>query len=203
MDISYSNQTHQNLLSSEDIVEIEQLNNYYFYAIDGLVNGNDAAAWADTFTDDGTFSIVDSSGTVIQQATGTDNLENLYETFPEVETTRHWNDNLIVQPTVTGAEAESYILAMDIASTPATIERTGVYTDQLLRINGSWKFQNRTLTLDPVEPFSQTTGAELSQPKDFNNFGISQNISPLTFEQTPDIFSQNFNSEAFGENLEI
>jgi hypothetical protein len=138
-------------LRSSDIVDIQQLNSFYFFAIDALVEGDPAASWAATFTTTGTFSIV-QNGQVLFQATGTQELISTYGTFPNVQTTRHWSNNLLIESSRGGAKSSCYVIAMDIGTLPATIIRSGIYRDELVKIRGNWKYQNRTLILDPNSP---------------------------------------------------
>ncbi|MBW4577612.1 MAG: nuclear transport factor 2 family protein [Aphanothece sp. CMT-3BRIN-NPC111] len=141
-------QKQQKPLSPVDMLEIQQLYSQYFYALDGLLGRDSATKWANTFAPNGKFSIVKADGTLVEQATGRQALINLYKTFPNVETTRHWMNNLMIEPDTQGAKGGCYIIAMDIKSSPATIARSGLYKDKLVKISGSWKFQSRVLVLD-------------------------------------------------------
>jgi hypothetical protein len=136
-------------LSAGDKLAIEQLNARYFHALDGLLGADSNVQWAYTFTADGTFVLRDADGNVIGQATGTSALVEIYATFPDAATTRHWINNLLIEPEATGARSSCYIIAMDIAGIPSSIARTGIYTDHLVRVGAKWRFQHRTLTLDP------------------------------------------------------
>ena len=140
-------------VGSQELLAIQQLNARYFYAIDGLLGPDSAAMWAATFTADGTFLLLSATGEVILQATGTEELISIYEDFPDIATTRHWINNLLLEATATGATGGCYIIAMDIQSSPASIARTGLYDDQLVKVNGQWRFQSRTLTLDASSSF--------------------------------------------------
>ncbi len=141
-------------LSPEDQIAIEDLNALHFYALDGLdelITGDPGTFWANTFTPNGTFSIVKESN-VLFKVTGFAQLVAAYKTFPDVETTRHWINDLIIKPDVGGAKAGCYIIAMDIKNNPATIIRSGIYKDRLVKVGSNWKFLSRTLTLDPNSP---------------------------------------------------
>ncbi|WP_158266006.1 nuclear transport factor 2 family protein [Chroococcidiopsis sp. CCALA 051] len=150
--LQLSAQTPKRALSSNDILAIQQLNSNYFYTLDALKEGNNAAKWADTFTPDGIFSLTSADGTVIVQATGTQELINTYNAFPDVQTTRHWNNNLLIESDFGGAKGGCYVIAMNIQSIPATIVRTGLYEDRFVKFGENWKFQARTLILDPNVP---------------------------------------------------
>ncbi|MBE9192871.1 nuclear transport factor 2 family protein [Gloeocapsopsis crepidinum LEGE 06123] len=148
-------QTPKVLLSSKDILAIQALNARHFYALDGLSNlipGDPGTNWAATFTPDGTFSIVRANGDVVIKATGTQELLRVYKTFPDVQTTRHWINDLIIEPNTQGAKGGCYIIAMNIKNDPAAVIRTGVYKDQIIKIGRNWKFKSRTLILDPNSP---------------------------------------------------
>jgi hypothetical protein len=41
---------------------------------------------------------------------------------------------------------------MDIKEFPLRIIRSGLYEDQLVRVDAAWKFQARKLILDPSSP---------------------------------------------------
>jgi hypothetical protein len=140
-------------LGAPEVSAIQQLNARYFYAIDGLLGPDSAAMWAATFTDDGTFVLLNATGEVVLQATGTAELISIYAEFPDIATTRHWINNLLLEASATGATGGCYIIAMDIQSSPASITRTGLYDDQLVKVNGQWRFQSRTLTLDASSSF--------------------------------------------------
>jgi len=139
-------------LSTADRLAIDQLNATYFHAIDGLLGADSDARWAGTFTPDGTFTLVDATGALVAEAAGTDALVEAWSTFPAVATTRHWSDNHLVSRDGHGVSASCYIVALEVGVSPATISRTGVYTDQLVEVGGRWLYQHRTLTLDPNSP---------------------------------------------------
>jgi hypothetical protein len=142
-------------LSTTDILEIQDLSARYFYTLDGLDNlipGDPATNWANTFTPNGTFSIFQTNGEVLLKATGFNDLIRTYKTFPDVQTTRHWINDLIIESDVGGAKSGCYIIAMNIKNNPATIVRTGIYQDRLVKIRDRWKFKSRSLILDPNSP---------------------------------------------------
>ena len=142
-------------LSSADRLEISELYCRYFYSIDGLtaiVGGKADQNWADTFTADGEFSVVRANGDVLAKVRGTAELLKLYATLPDVETTRHWTNNLLVRPDELGVRGGCYIIAIDIKVFPGRIVRSGVYEDRLAKVGAAWKFQSRKLILDPGSP---------------------------------------------------
>jgi hypothetical protein len=144
-------------LSAEDIVSIGQLNAEYAVALDGLVSDS-VARLANTFTTDGTFSIVSSSGEpIVPEVQGTASLIGLFSRATDVATTRHWYNNLLIEPDGDGARMTCYIIAVKIKQMPATLERSGIYRDKLVKVNGQWKFRSRLLVLDPGSPVGVTT----------------------------------------------
>ena len=139
-------------ISSADRLEIFELYSRYFQSIDGLtavVGGKADQNWADTFTADGEFSVVRTNGDVLAKVRGTAELVKLYATFPNVETTRHWTNNLLIHLDDSGVRGGCYIIAVDIKVFPCRIVRSGVYEDRLVKIGAAWKFQSRKLILDP------------------------------------------------------
>ncbi len=142
-------------LSPADAIAIEDLNALHFYALDGLdelITGDPGTYWANTFTPDGTFSIIKDNNVVLLKVKGFTQLVAAYKTFPNVATTRHWINDVVINPDGNGAKAGCYIIAMDINSNPAKIIRSGIYKDRLVKVGSNWKFLSRTLMLDPNSP---------------------------------------------------
>jgi hypothetical protein len=137
---------------SGDGFAIEQLNALYFHALDGLRGPASDRVWAACFTPKGQFRLVDAEGTSILEANGLDELVKLYPKFPDVATTRHWVNNVLIERAGRGVRMSCYIIAMDIGHLPGKIARTGVYTDELTRTVAGWRFRTRTLTLDRNSP---------------------------------------------------
>lgn len=140
-------------LSSADQLAISQLYSRHFYSIDGLtgiLGGKADQNWADTFTADGAFTLVKADGAVVASARGTQALVRIYATFHH--NTRHWMNNLLMLPGDGRVHGSCYIIAMDITEFPFRIIRTGLYVDQLVATDGTWKFQSRKLILDPSSP---------------------------------------------------
>ncbi len=139
-----------------DQLAIRDLFARHFYALDGLttlVPGAPARSWAGTFTPDGRFAIVRASGETVVEVAGRPALEALFAQFPDVERTRHWINDLLIEPIdADTADAGCYIIALDIGTNPAPIIRTGVYVDRVVRQDGAWLFASRRLILDPSSP---------------------------------------------------
>lgn len=143
------------ILTTEDRLQLQELNARYFYALDGLhtlIQGDPAHNWADTFTADGSFSIVQANGELVIEIQGTQALTEAFQSFSDIATTRHWINDLLIEPGETGANSGCYIVAMNIGVNPATIVRSGIYQDRLKKVGVQWKFQSRKLILDPSSP---------------------------------------------------
>ncbi|WP_299407944.1 nuclear transport factor 2 family protein [Acaryochloris sp. IP29b_bin.148] len=142
-------------LSAEDRLAIYELNSRYFYTLDGLtvlIPGDAAKNWAETFTANGTFSIVRWDRQVVMEVSGQTALADAFRTFPDIETTRHWSNNFFIVTDGAIVKSGCYIVAMDIKQIPASLERTGLYEDELAKVGDDWKFKRRTLILDPASP---------------------------------------------------
>ena len=138
-----------------DELAIQALYSRHFYSLDGLsavTGGRADVNWAATFTPDGKFAIARSGGERLFEAFGTEQLISAFATFPDVATTRHWMNNLVIEPDGAGAHGGCYIIAMNVGVSPAAIIRTGIYDDRLVKVASDWKFQSRTLVLDPHSP---------------------------------------------------
>jgi len=141
--------------SAADRADISELYARHFYSLDGLtaiLGGKADQNWADTFTADGEFSLVKADGEVVVHVRGTEELVRIYAAFPDVQTTRHWMNNLVTRTDESGVRGGCYIIAVNIKASPCKIIRSGLYEDRLVKVEGSWKFQARKLTLDPGSP---------------------------------------------------
>ena len=129
-------------LSTQDLVEIQQLYAKYNHAID---SGN-AEEWADTFTPDGVFN---------GRFTGREALMGFIKTWKERMNggnRRHWNSNLSIRGTSEAATGAVYLMLMDVSTKPASIASTGMYADELVKTPAGWRFKNRVVKVDaPAE----------------------------------------------------
>lgn len=145
-------------LTTNDRLEIQELTARHFYAIDGLhrlLKGDPAIHWADTFTEDGTFQIHTHLEEVLFSVTGRQSLIEAQRGFPDIQSTRHWIGDLLIEEHPEGARSGSYIIAMNISVNPAATIRTGVYDDLLVNVDGSWKFKSKILILDEMSPSAE------------------------------------------------
>ena len=131
-------------LSTQDMIEIQQLYAKYNHAID---SGN-AEAWANTFTEDGVFNT---------RFAGREQLMGFIKMWHERmggATRRHWNSNLVVTGTTDGADGSVYLMLWDIGAKPQTIVSTGMYEDKLVKTKNGWRFKSRVVKGDtpPAAP---------------------------------------------------
>ena len=133
-------------LTAQDYAEIEQLYAQYNLALDG----NDAEAWAATFTNDGSFMTY----------TGHDGLVSFVKAWHERmggSTRRHWNSNLRITGDSTKADGTVYLMLVDVAT--KSISGTGTYKDSLVKTPQGWRFAKRVVNRDasaPAAPAQQT-----------------------------------------------
>ena len=145
-------------LSSEDRLEIIELNSRHFYALDGLhriLRGDPAEHFANTFTQDGLFEIRNSDDSIRFSLQGYEQLLSGQQQFPDIEQTRHWIGGLLIEPHEEGARSGSYIIAMNISVNPSTIIRTGTYDDLIVKEKGAWKYKRKSLILDAYSPSAE------------------------------------------------
>jgi hypothetical protein len=128
-------------LSTEDTLAIQQLYARYNYAID---SGN-GSGWAACFTPEGTFTS-SASGTV----EGTGALETFATGFAQRLKARHWTNNLVINAAEGGARGTCYLMLLRLGSGehPTSILTTAIYTDELVKQGGEWKFASRNVAGD-------------------------------------------------------
>lgn len=129
-------------LSADDLMEIQQLYAKYNWTIDA----GDAEGYASTFTPDGVFN----------NNIGHDAIVKFAITFHGGlgSHVRHWNTNLMILGTPTGASGQVYLVLVDFATKPATIVASASYSDELVRTAQGWRFTKRTTKGDaaPATP---------------------------------------------------
>jgi len=119
-------------LTAQDLVDIQQLYAAYNWALDA----GDSNAYAATFTPDGTFN----------NNVGHDAIVKFADTFHAGlgSHVRHWNTNLLIQPSAEGATGQVYLVLVDFATKPPTIATSASYSDQLVKTPKGWRFKKRT-----------------------------------------------------------
>src|SRR6266700_5454115 len=103
-------------LTSDDLIEIQQLYAKYNWALDA----GDAEGYASTFTPDGVFN----------NNAGHDAIVKFANTFHGGlgAHVRHWNTNLMILPTPDGASGQVYLVLVDFGTKPATIATSASYS---------------------------------------------------------------------------
>ncbi len=133
-------------LSAPDLLEIQSLYTQYNWSLDT----GDAEAWAATFTPEGVFTIAD------QGAAGINSGREALLTFAKgFHTTlgahvKHWNTNLMITPSATGAAGQVYLVLVDFATKPASLLASSTYSDELIKTKQGWRFTKRTVKGDVV-----------------------------------------------------
>lgn len=125
-------------LTTADYVEIQQLYARYAHTIDS----GDGEGWADTFTPDGAFNDVQ----------GHDALKAIPARAFEGSggAQRHWNNQVLIEPTAEGARGTCYLVLMNTAVSPPAM-RTGIYTDRLVKTADGWRFKERVAKFDETD----------------------------------------------------
>ena len=135
-----SAQTSTGKLTSDDLIEIQQLYAKYNWTLDA----GDAEGYAATFTPDGVFN----------NNAGHDAIVKFANTFHAGlgAHVHHWNTNLIILPTAAGASGQVYLVLVDFATKPATIATSATYTDELVKTAQGWRFKKRATKGDVAPP---------------------------------------------------
>src|SRR5580765_5392967 len=107
-------------LTAQDLVDIQQLYAKYNWALDS----GDSEGYAGTFTPDGVFN----------NNVGHDAIVKFADTFHAGlgSHVKHWNTNLMITPSATGANGQVYLVLVDYATKPPTIFTSASYTDELV-----------------------------------------------------------------------
>lgn len=125
-------------LTTADKFEIVELAARYSYAIDHL----DAEAYADVFTEDGElFGDGKSRGRGRAALAG-----NVRRAAAAGVKRRHWNCNPIIDGDGDTARLRIYIMAVEYSKS-LTPYLMGEYDDELVKVNGQWKFKVRRVNL--------------------------------------------------------
>lgn len=130
--------------TSEDHVAILNLLARYNHAID-LGNSED---WADCFTDDGVFD-----ARPVTHSKGRKELIAFCE--QSLGRTRHWTTNPLVKVNGDTATLDLYLMTVTPGAQDAPFATpgvTGVYHDQLVKVDGEWKIKFRKLDFDAPPP---------------------------------------------------
>lgn len=127
-------------LTPQDLVEIQQLYSKYNWALDT----GDSKGYADTFTPDGVFNNNVGREAIVKFADGFNKGLGSH--------VRHWNTNLLVTPSATGASGQVYLILVDFGTKPASIVTSASYSDELVKTPQGWRFKKRATKGDVAPP---------------------------------------------------
>ena len=136
-------------LSPLDYEEIRQLLTRYNFAVDL----GDAEGWADCFTPAGVFHCTPEGGPLTGRHEGREALVAYAKQHYAINQgrARHWNWNLEIAGDGETATMRCYMVtfAATSADARAVLGVTGVYRDQLRKVDGRWLFAERHIHVDP------------------------------------------------------
>jgi len=129
-------------LTTDDLVEIQQLYAKYNWALDS----GDAEGYAATFTPDGVFNNNNGHDAIVKFAQGFHSTLGAH--------LKHWNTNLMITPSPTGANGQVYLVLVDFATKPPSIFTSATYADELVKTAQGWRFKKRATKTDaaPAPP---------------------------------------------------
>jgi ketosteroid isomerase-like protein len=126
-------------LSYQDKMEIQELAAQYANALDS----GKFDEWLDTWADDGVWE----GG--LGRYEGKSSLAKLpVDLGARIQGKRHVMCNFVINGEGDQATLHSYLLVFERESSPQLVA-SGVYVDVLKRIDGRWRFAQRTVKLDP------------------------------------------------------
>jgi hypothetical protein len=125
-------------LTSDDRLEIIELAARYSHAIDHL----DAEAYANVFTEDGELY----AGQTLRAAGHAALKANIAKAEAAKVSRRHWNCNPIVDGDGSTARLRVYLMAVEYTKSLSPY-LMGEYDDELVKLNGKWKFKRRRIML--------------------------------------------------------
>ena len=127
-------------LKADDLVEIQQLYAKYNWTIDA----GDSEGYASTFTPDGVFNANVGHDAIVKFADG-------FHAGLGARV-RHWNTNLLIQPSPTGASGQVYLVLVDFSTKPPSLVASASYTDELVKTSQGWRFKKRATKGDVAPP---------------------------------------------------
>jgi hypothetical protein len=122
-------------LSVQDYMDIEQLYAAYYQSIDA----GDAERWSNTFAVDGRFNSItghDALAEFIRNGTG------------RGTPLRHWQSNLTLTSTPSGAMGSVYVMQFNVKETPIRAVSYSRYDDTLVKTKQGWRFKSRVRSTD-------------------------------------------------------
>ncbi len=132
-------------LAASDRIEIQELCARY----DQTVDNGDVDGWVSLFTEDGTFE------SPMGAATGHDELRAFLRGYLDSGATRsarHATGVHVTEGDGTTARHTGYLTVYETHG-DAGVVATGVYTDELAKVDGGWKLTHRQLSVDPSFSF--------------------------------------------------
>jgi len=127
-------------LTTDDLVEIQQLYAKYNWTLDS----GDSQGYAATFTPDGVFNNNNGHDAIVKFADGFHAGLGAH--------VKHWNTNLMITPSPTGASGQVYLVLVDYATKPPSIFTSAAYTDELVKTAQGWRFKKRQTKGDVAPP---------------------------------------------------
>ena len=127
-------------LTTDDLVEIQQLYARYNWTLDS----GDSQGYAATFTPDGVFNNNNGHDAIVKFADGFHAGLGAH--------VKHWNTNLMITPSPTGASGQVYLVLVDYATKPPSIFTSAAYTDELVKTAQGWRFKKRQTKGDVAPP---------------------------------------------------
>lgn len=122
----------------EDRLAIRELAARYNRAFD---YGN-PEAWADCFSEDGTFNMGSKELAAGQEAL----LAFAKKAIPTMKV-KHCTTDAIVEVNGDTGTHDAYLILVDF-SDKTTVNNSGRYLDDVVKVNGQWKFKKRVVELD-------------------------------------------------------
>ncbi len=126
-------------LTAEDTAQIVNLAHAYNQAVDD----HDPDAWTATFVED---------GEVASPFGGPKGGEELHAWISSVMSnlagTRHFTLNEVIDGDADRATMRSYYFVVGTDDAPPAIGATGAYEDELVKVDGRWRFARRVHTVD-------------------------------------------------------
>ena len=134
-------------MDADEYEQIRQLLGRYNLAIDL----GDADGWVECFTPDGVFECtgLPEGSPLGGRYEGADALREYAKVHygKAKGRARHWNANMVIEGDGETATMTCYLLALSVGG--ALVGTTGIYHDQLRKVDGRWRFTGRHIAIDP------------------------------------------------------
>src|SRR5262245_16783726 len=127
-------------LSSDDMVEVQQPYAKANWALDS----GDSQGYAGTFTPDGVFNNNVGHDAIVKFADGFHAGMGAH--------LKHWNTNLMITPSPTGATGQVYLVLVDYSTKPPSIFTSASCSDELVKTPQAWRLKKRATKGDTAPP---------------------------------------------------